>query len=163
LDDAKELSSKFHFDEPWDSEHNLPLVARTPYPYRSPLLSRADDDHGLTFYQGIVGPGTAFERPGLTFRDFPDGTTETFLVVEAEEQVPWAKPGDLVYDPDGPLPKFRHWFSQPVFLWTLPVRTRYRFQVGMVDGSVRKYPLPFDEAEIRARVVRDHGRTAGGK
>jgi hypothetical protein len=153
----KELAASFNFDEPWDSEHNMQFVARTPYSYRSPLLRPGDDDGGLTFYQGIVGPDTAFERPGLTLKDFPNGLSDTFLVVEAEEQVPWSKPGDLAYEPGGPLPKFGHWFSAPIFRWKLPVGERLRFQAGMADGLVRGYPVPYDEEEIRACIVRGSG------
>jgi hypothetical protein len=156
LRDEQELAAKFHFDEPWDSEHNQPLVARTPHSYRSPLLSRGDDDGGLTFYQAIVGPGTAFENPGLTLRDFPNGLSNTFLVVEAAEQVPWAKPGDLVYDPRGPLPEFGHWFTVPDFRWKMVIGERPRFQAVMADGSVRGFREPHDEGELRAFIVRDN-------
>ena len=54
----------------------------------------------------LVGKGTAFEgTQGLSLEnDFPDGTANTILVVEAGEAVPWTKPADLAYDPDGPLP-----------------------------------------------------------
>jgi hypothetical protein len=155
LDEEKELAAKFHFDEPWDSAHNKPLVARTPHAYRSPLLSPGDDDGGLTFYQAIVGPGTALEPPGLTLaNDFPNGLGNIFLVVEAEEQVPWAKPGDLVYDPQGPLPKFGRWFTWPIFRWKLVIGERPRFQAAMADGSVRGFAVPYDEVEIRAFMVR---------
>src|SRR5262245_55317470 len=57
----------------------------------------------------FVGKGAAFEgRDGLRLdKDFPDGTTTTFLVVEAGEPVPWSQPAELPYDPDGPLPDLR--------------------------------------------------------
>ena len=162
LPDEKELAARFRFDEPWDSVHNKPLVARTPRTYRSPLLSRNDDDGGLTFYQAIVGPGTAFEPPGLTLRnDFPNGLGNIFLVVEAEEQVPWAKPGDLVYEPQGPLPKFGHWFTLPIFRWKVVIGERPRFQAAMADGSVRGFAVPYDEAEVRAFMLRDIRRSVG--
>ena len=41
---------------------------------------------GLTRYQVFVGPGTGFERPGLTLEDdFPDGLGNIMLAVEAAE------------------------------------------------------------------------------
>jgi hypothetical protein len=63
--------------------------------------------YGLTPYQVLVGPGTAFERPDVRVRytDFSRGAEQTILVVEAAEPVPWTKPEDLPYAPDGPLPK----------------------------------------------------------
>jgi hypothetical protein len=161
LRDEKKLAGDFHFDEPWDSEHNKPLVARMPRVYRSPLLDHGEDDGGLTFYQAIVGPGTPFERPGLTLRDFR--LTDTFLIVEAEEAVPWAKPGDLVYDPDGPLPRFGHSRWRPTFWCKIPVGKRFRFEAGMADGAVMGIPLPYDEAEIRNRMNRDHGLNVAGR
>ena len=64
------------------------------------------DKKGLTPLQVFLGPGTAFESPGLRLdRDFPDGLAQTLLVVEAREFVPWTKPEDLTYDQKGPLPK----------------------------------------------------------
>jgi hypothetical protein len=161
LRDEKKLAAEFHFDEPWDSEHNKPLVARMPRVYRSPLLDHGEDDGGLTFYQAIVGPGTPFEQPGLTLKDF--NLTDTFLIVEAEERVPWAKPGDLVYDPDGPLPRFGHSRWRPIFWWKIPVGKRFRFEAGMADGAVVGIPLPYDEAEIRSRLNRDHGLGVAGR
>ena len=45
------------------------------------------------------------ERAGLRLpEDFPDGTSNTILLVEASVGVLWTKPADIVYDPRGPLP-----------------------------------------------------------
>jgi prepilin-type processing-associated H-X9-DG protein len=65
---------------------------------------------GLTHYQVLVGPGTAFERGDSQVRtyraeSFPRGAGQTILAVEAADPVPWTKPEDLSYAPDGPLPK----------------------------------------------------------
>jgi prepilin-type processing-associated H-X9-DG protein len=57
--------------------------------------------------------------------NFPDGTSNTWLVVEAAESVPWAKPDDLPYDGKLPLPKF----GGP----------NGSFTVGFADGSVRTF------------------------
>jgi hypothetical protein len=84
------LYNKFKLDEPWDSPHNKALLETTPECFE-PALGGLDAP-GLTRYQVFVGPGTAFERPGLTFKDFSDGLENTFLVVEAAAAVPWSKP-----------------------------------------------------------------------
>jgi hypothetical protein len=102
-----ELFSQYRRDEPWDSPANQAVLARMPRVFAPPGRSGAD---GLTHYQVLVGPGTAFERPDLrlnTFRaeSFPRGAAQTILVVEAADPVPWTKPDDLSYAPDGPLPK----------------------------------------------------------
>jgi hypothetical protein len=45
------------------------------------------DRPGCTCFQVLVGPGTAFEKPGLTLTDFPDGSDNTIRLVEAKEPV----------------------------------------------------------------------------
>ena len=99
------LFHQYRRDEPWDSPANKALLDRMPRVFAAPGDARAAD--GFTHYQVLVGPGTAFERPDLRLRlgDFPRGTSETILAVEAADPVPWTKPEDLPYTPDGPLPK----------------------------------------------------------
>jgi hypothetical protein len=101
----KELYSQYRRDEPWDSPANKALLTRMPRVFALPGDARAAD--GFTHYQVLVGPGTAFERTDsrVKSRDFPRGREQTILVVEATEPVPWTKPEDLSYAPDGPLPK----------------------------------------------------------
>ena len=41
----------------------------------------------------------------LKFTDFTDGTSNTIMVIETDELVPWAKPGDYPFDPKKALPK----------------------------------------------------------
>jgi hypothetical protein len=104
----KELYSQYRRDEPWDSPANQAILARLPPVFAPPGRGRPAD--GLTHYQVLVGPGTAFERPDLRLdpfgaESFPRGAAETILIVEAADPVPWTKPEDLSYDPEGPLPK----------------------------------------------------------
>jgi hypothetical protein len=151
------LHKEFHLDEPWDSDHNKRLVLRMPSVYRSPLPS-PEEAAGLTFYQVLVGPGTAFERPGLPWKDFPDGASWTFLVVEAAERVPWSAPVDLVYDPDGPLPKFGRWFSAPSRFWGRHIIQREAgFNAGLAEGTYKFLRESTDETVLRAWIVRNHG------
>ena len=118
-----ELYSEFHLDEPWDSPHNLSLLPRMPAQYAPPPGKAWMVPPHHTVCKVFVGPGTAFEgTEGLRLKDFLDGTSKTFLVVEAGEPVPWTKPEDLAYDPDGPLPDLRCLFSD-------------MFRVGFADGS----------------------------
>jgi hypothetical protein len=62
---------------------------------------------GKTIYLLPVGKDATFKEgpEGPRFpADFPDGTSNTILTVEADDAhaVPWTKPGDLKIDPDNP-------------------------------------------------------------
>ena len=57
--------------------------------------------------RGVSGPGTIFDTkvPKLTLVGITDGTSNTVMLIEAGDPIPWAKPGDFVFDPNKPLPK----------------------------------------------------------
>jgi hypothetical protein len=99
------LFKAFHLNEPWDSPHNLRLLPRMPKIYAAVSTNKSPNPYG-TCYRVFTGKGTAFEgRRGLRLPDdFPDGTANTILIVEAAETVPWTKPEDLLYYPSEPLP-----------------------------------------------------------
>jgi hypothetical protein len=149
------LYNEFRLDEPWDGPHNKALLAKMPTCYMP-----AWKDVGPSFatsYQVFVGPGTAFERPGLTWADFPDGLAETVLVVEAGRPVPWSKPEDLSYDPYGPLPPLGGVFSQPVHFLCYEVGRRPGFNACFADGTVRFLRGDADERTLRALITRNGG------
>src|SRR5438034_8063102 len=107
------LYEEFRLDEPWDSPHNIALLPRMPGTYAPPTGKKWKVPPYHTVCQVFVGKGTAFEgRKGPRLSgDFLDPTNYTFLVVEAGPPVPWTKPEDLEYDPDGPLPDLRPLFK----------------------------------------------------
>ena len=97
-----ELYKQFHLDEPWDSEHNKPLIAKMPAAYVKP--GRPND--GTTVFLVPYGKGLAFEgTEGLTIGSFTDGTSKTILAVEVNDDraVPWTKPDDLEVDLNKPF------------------------------------------------------------
>jgi hypothetical protein len=140
------LYERFKLDEPWDSPNNLPLLAEMPVLY-GPFDGSAPRQPHSTVYQVFVGKGTAFEGPhGLRLQeDFPDGTSNTVLIIEAAEGVPWTKPADLTYAADQPLPK-------------LGGITPGVFRVALADGSVRGVTQDFDDAVLRLAITRDDGK-----
>jgi hypothetical protein len=97
---------------------------------------------GKTYYQTFVGNGAAFDPPkAIRLPHFNDGTSNTFLVVEAGEAVPWTKPVDLSYDPKQPLPKLGGLFPNG-------------FHAAFADGSVFFVPQGLKEQSLRAYITR---------
>jgi hypothetical protein len=101
------LYNAFKMDEPWDGPNNAKLsktVIKTFLSPHAPQMS-SKEGYGLTSYKGVSGPGTIFEggRP-VRFADVTDGLSNTAMVVEAGDPIPWAKPGDYPFDPNKPLP-----------------------------------------------------------
>jgi hypothetical protein len=145
----------FKLDEPWDSPNNKKLLEPTPAVYRLPWPATPP---GMTHYLGFTGPGTAFERDGLTLEDdFPDDLSDTILVVEAAEAVPWSKPVDLEYDPHGPLPRLGVGYYLPVRFGCYELGRRQGFNVVMADASSRFILDTIDEKTIRGLITRNGG------
>jgi hypothetical protein len=147
--EEEDLYKQFRLDEPWDSPHNIKLLPKMPPVYR-PYKEGDGTRPYCTYYQVFVGKGTAFEgREGLHLPgDFPDGTSNTILVVEAGEAVPWTKPKDLLYAADRPLP----------FLGGI---SKNDFRVTMADASARTISKETSEATIRAAITRNGGDELG--
>jgi prepilin-type processing-associated H-X9-DG protein len=124
--EQQNLYQQFHLDEPWDSEHNIKLIYGMPRIYALPI-DTAQHQYPSTHYQAFVGNGAGFElKAGVKFpAGFPDGTSNTIWIAEAEKPVPWTKPDDLAYDPKK-MPKIGfHWSGG------------HYTNVGYADGSVR--------------------------
>jgi hypothetical protein len=142
--ESQHVYMQYRLNEPWDSANNRRLLSQVPPPYLLP--GQNPDGSGATYYQVLVGPGTAFERPGegYQFREFTDGTANTLLIVEAATSVPWTKPEDLAYDPQKPLPRFGG-------------HLRDGFQAAFADGSVRWVPGGTPEHLLQAWISRNGG------
>jgi hypothetical protein len=65
----------------------------------------------------------------MNFPDITDGTSNTFLFVEATHAVPWTSPDDLKYDPNKPFPAMGGRFNK-------------EFLTIFCDGSLRSLPVP---------------------
>lgn len=143
--ESSSLYSRFHLDEPWDSPHNLALLDPMPLVYACP--SDATLKPGMTGYQAVIGPGTAFtpDLKSLRFPDFIDGLGQTLLVGESRGVVPWTKPEDLLLDRTIPL-------------FDLGSHHGYHnngFNALFADGSVRFLKKTITPSVLDALLTRD--------
>jgi hypothetical protein len=148
------LYNRFKLDEPWDSPHNKPLGETVVKVFQVP--GHPTPKPWMTYLRGFIGPKDVKPEhqpwllegrtKGPQFpANFPDGTSNTLLVAEAAEAVPWSKPDDLVYDGVMPLPKL----GGP----------NGSFVVGFADGSTRTFRRgQLNEMTLRALIT-----TSGGE
>ncbi len=144
------MYEQFHLDEPWDSEHNKPLLAKIPAVYASP----ADcDPPGGAAYLGIGGERGVFGRKeGLPIAKITDGLSNTIIVVlslsHSESVVEWTKPDEFVPDAANPMKGLVqvHSGGSPVL---------------MGDGAVRFLSKETDPEMVRAYLTIDGGESAG--
>jgi RNA polymerase sigma factor (sigma-70 family) len=138
------LYRQFKLSEAWDGPHNKKLLEKMPQVYAAPGVQTREPS--TTFYQVFVGPHAAFEKHrNLRLpADFPDGTSNTLLIVEAGSPVPWTKPEDLHYAADEPLPELGGIFPNI-------------FNAAFADGSVHKLLKKGDPETLRRLIARDDG------
>ncbi len=157
--EAGYLYDQFHLNEPWDSPHNMKLLPEMPQVYKLP--GHAAPQLGYTYFRVFVskdrnqnGHHAAFDPPqpgSIGPRlpgDFVDGESDTILVAEASEAVPWTKPDELIYDPNGPLPALGGHFKNG-------------FLVGLADGSIRHVSNNVSQRTLRNAIERDDGNILG--
>ncbi len=129
-----DLYGMYHFDEPWDSEHNKTLLGKMPVIYRHPD-EPADSTNSCYF--AITGPETIFTREKISFATITDGTSNTILAVEAKRRIPWTKPEDLPYAADKELPKLGGFHAEG-------------YNAALCDGSVRFIAKAINKQVLRA-------------
>jgi len=132
------LYRQFHLDEPWDSPHNIQLIERMPRTYE-PFRNKDKFRPGLTFYRSFQGKGTPLTE-NASLDEFANGTSNTLLVVEAAEPVPWTKPDEIPYDPQAAVPEIGGLSKMDV-------------RVLMADGSVHSWDKPLDEMRLRNAIL----------
>jgi hypothetical protein len=132
------LFREFHLDEPWDSPHNIKLLERMPQTF-APFRGGKGNPPYTTYYRVFVGKNTPFGEQAKP-EDFKRGMSNTLMLVEAGEPVPWTKPDELEYSPDQPLPPLGGVF-------------RENMRVAFFDMHVENLPKPLDEARIRKMIV----------
>ena len=149
-------SEAYHLDEPWDSPRNLPLSKERVRVFD--CMRNDANTAGLTRFQVLVGPDTAFERDGLSLADIPD-PANTILIVESGTLVPWSKPEDIAYDPAKPLPPLGAGWKRPVKFMCYNLAYKSGFYAFFADGSVRFIDHATDEQQVRRLMTRNPMRS----
>jgi hypothetical protein len=140
------LYEKFRLDEPWDSPHNLALLAEMPDVY-APVIGRNRTPR-CTFYQAIVGPGALFDgEQGAKIADSTYVASPTLMVVEGARPVPWTKPEDVAYAP-GRMPDFGGQLADGAY-------------ACFADGSARFLSRNIAPETIRTLITAGKGQTVG--
>ena len=148
--EQQQLYSKFHLDEPWDSPNNLPLSKYVVKVYTCPS-STDDPSSALSYYRAFVGNGAMFENDKRTnIFNITDGTSNTIMVAETSEGVPWTKPDDVEFAPENPGDLFGLGSSHPG-----------GFNALFGDGSVRFIKRTIDLNVLRALITRAGGEVVG--
>jgi hypothetical protein len=163
------LFHQFRLNEPWDGPNNRLLLQRIPKVFAS-VRPGTTGDPAATHYQVLDGPNAVFNSSKLeglwpfrlagdqSFsgrrdmasipRTFRDGTSNTILIVEAPDAVPWSKPADVPYDRNQPLPKLTGLFSNG-------------FHVAMADGMPRFVHSRVSEFTLRNAIEPADGNPLG--
>jgi hypothetical protein len=96
-------------------------------------------------YSSPVNSAAFVKGRGVPFPvHFTDGTSNTILIVEAGNAVPWTKPEDLHYAADEPLPELGGLFPDV-------------FHAAFADGSVHTLTKKYDEVILRAAITAGSG------
>jgi hypothetical protein len=150
------LYRQFKLDEPWDSPNNRPLLAQMPRVYVHPSQGHPAEPFA-TYYQVFTTDVSRPEVPWeghamfdigpkagkITFPAIVDGTSNTIMVAEAADPVPWSQPTDMPYAPNQPLPKL----GVSGATWN----------ALMADASVIPVPQNTEEKTVRAMITRNGG------
>ncbi len=120
--EENELYDEFNLDEAWDSETNKPLASRMPEIYGA--------DGSTTDACWIK-----VENPPESFRDVRDGTSNTILILQNPEGVPWTQPKDLTIEEAIEIVQ--------------GLEDGRKLIAGFYDGSVRVIDKSIDEQTLR--------------
>jgi len=140
------LYNEYRFDEPWDSETNKRVVETVVPVFRSPHDEPSSTN---TSYFVFTGPEALFHgEEGTRIIQITDGLSNTFMIVEAKNPVPWTKPEDIPYAADKPVPELGGWVPG-------------EFAVVRADGSAVRVSSDIDDETLRALITKAGGEVIG--
>jgi beta-lactamase regulating signal transducer with metallopeptidase domain len=140
--EGESLYREYKMNEPWDSPVNKQVLDKMPAVFRSPFDDPQSTKSG---YYVFTGPGTVFEgSQGTAFQDMTDGTTNTLLLVESKQDVPWTKPEDIPFDPTKPPSSVRNFGGD-------------KFFACMADGSRRAIRNDKVQSQLAWLILRNDG------
>jgi hypothetical protein len=141
------LYKRFKLDEPWDSANNKKLLEKMPKVF-APAQGKTKQPY-MTYYQVFVGPDAIFD-PATTRRGpvsngrrlatITDGTSNTLMIVEGAEPVPWTKPDDIPFDAKKAPPKLGGVFADG-------------FHAAFADGGVYFIKKSIDPKVLTALIT----------
>ncbi len=147
------LYKQLDMTKPWDAPENLKRLEAMEMPKTFEIPGRPAPK-GQTYFRIFTKPENAKgkDRPfliegqkGPTLVGITDGSSNTFMIVEAGEAVPWYKPDVLAFDGQLPLPQ-------------LGDKSADKFIVCFADGSVRVLrPSKLGEKTLRALITPQGG------
>jgi hypothetical protein len=146
-----DLFQQYRSDEPWDSSTNTKLLEKMPNIFRHPMADLEKVPIGYTHYRVFASrPGTqpsAMFVDGLAgphIGDINDEISNTILIIETDQAVPWTMPEILLFDRNQPLPKLGGLYTNG-------------YHAAMCDGSVRYFGNTMPEKNLRALITKDGG------
>jgi hypothetical protein len=154
--EQNQLYTRLDLMKPWDDPANLKILQSVEMPKVFEIPGRPAPK-GHTYFRifslpksakGTAQPWLTEGQLGPKLQEIPDGTSNTFMVVEAGEAVPWYQPDVLAYDGKLPLPQ-------------LGAKDANRFLACFGDGSVKALkPSKLGEKTIRALITINGGEVA---
>jgi len=149
----KKLYEEYNQNEPWDSEQNKKVLAQMPAVFRS---AGAPQDSTNTHYVVLTHSKSLFPLATPTVpaavpqRMVIDGTSNTLMLVEATDGIPWTQPEDLPIADPPTIPK-------------LGIGPGPMFLAAFGDGTLRRLPREMDDKLFAGILLRNDGSVSNFK
>jgi hypothetical protein len=133
-------------DEAWDGPNNRRLSEMVIKTFCEPT----EPPSNRTRYRVFHGNGALFEssmvgaKKGTRIAEILDGTSNTLMVVQTRDSVPWAAPDEIAYDPKKPIPE-------------LGLPGAGYFLAAFADGSVRTLKTALKPQTLHQLVQKSDG------